>query len=164
MHPALQLLAPVALLFPAMAVVDLPRDVPAPADPAAVPMANQVSVTHRVTVRISTRPVPMPMEPMELDQQGGARFAERKMGKCLPIAEIAGIQPVSNDRLLFILRDDRLVSVQLEKGCQAREFYSGLILRRPEDGQLCVKRDELLSRSGASCRLSGLRQLVPMGN
>lgn len=164
MHPALQLLAPLALLFPAIAVVDVPREVPTPVDPAAVPIANQVSVTRRVTVRISTRPVPMPMEPMEIDPQGGARFSERKMGKCLPIAEIAGIQPVSNDRLLFILRDDRLVSVQLEKGCQAREFYSGLVVRRAEDGQLCVKRDELLSRTGASCRLSGLRQLVPTGN
>lgn len=164
MNPALQLLTPILLLFPAMAVVEVPREAVLPASPAAVPEQDQVSVNQRVTVRISTRPAPMPMDPAALDPERGSRFYERKMGKCLPLADIAGIQPVSDSRLLFILRDDRLVSVQLQKGCQAREFYSGLIVKRPEDGQLCVKRDALLSRSGASCQVSSFRQLVPIGN
>lgn len=166
MNPALYLLAPLALVFPTLAVVEAPRDLPPAPIPAVPPAAEQVSIEQRVTIRINPRPAPMPARPDFFDTETNRppRFIERKLGKCLAMAGVAGIQPVSSDKLLLIMRDDRLITAQLEKGCQAREFYSGLIVKRPEDGQICVQRDELMSRSGAKCQVTGFRQLVQISN
>ena len=73
---------------------------------------------------------------------------------------IVGVQYRDANRLVLYLRDRRMVSVTLEKSCKARDFYSGFYVARNNDGQLCVERDDILSRSGANCRLSEMRQLV----
>jgi hypothetical protein len=90
----------------------------------------------------------------------GESFAERRMGKCIPIGNIAGVQPNGGNDLILYLRDRRMVRAQLERECRARDFYSGFYLSRSSDGRLCVDRDVLQSRSGANCKLSELRQLV----
>ena len=172
MNPVMHILAPVALLLPALTAVEVPRESglpPAPrSQPQDAPVAQQVSVSQHVSIRITARPAPMLLEPamFEQDAKSGREpaFVERKIGKCLPINLIVGVQPVADDRLLLILRDERMVTAKLEKGCQAREFYSGFIVKRNADGEICVKRDALLSRSGASCQVVALRQLVPSGN
>jgi hypothetical protein len=161
MNPALHLLAPLALLFPALAVVELPTEPAAVPQSAAPPAAEQVSIEQRVTIRINPRPAPTRMGVPFMDE-ASPRFMERKLGKCVALSAIAGIQPASSDKLLLIMRDDRLVTAQLEKGCQAREFYSGLIVNRAADGQLCMQRDELKSRSGATCQVIGFRELIPL--
>ncbi|MEQ1499671.1 MAG: hypothetical protein ABL914_13525 [Novosphingobium sp.] len=167
MNPALHLLAPLALLFPALAVVEAPRDVVQPASPPVVALpAEQVSIEQRVTIRINPRPAPMPDGPDMFDRRADRepRFIERKFGKCVALAGIAGIQPATSNKLLLIMRDNRLITAQLEKGCQAREFYSGLIVKRAADGQLCVDRDALMSRSGANCQVVGFRQIVQVSD
>ncbi len=88
------------------------------------------------------------------------RFRERKVGKCVPVAAIVGVQIGGDDRLMLFMRDQRMIGASLEKACRARDFYSGFYLERNSDGQLCVDRDMIHSRSGASCSLSRLRQLV----
>ena len=87
-------------------------------------------------------------------------FAEVEHGVCVPVAAIAGVQPVEDDRLLLFLRDRRVLSAALERSCSARAFYSGFYIERSEDGQLCVSRDRLQSRSGASCQVDSLHRLV----
>lgn len=166
MHPALHLLAPMVLLFPALAVVELPTGPAQEPVPAASPTAEQVSIEQRVTIRINPRPAPMPIGSAMVDAAASRepRFMERKLGKCVSLGNIAGIQPVSGDKLLLIMRDDRLITAQLAKGCQAREFYSGLIINRAADGQMCVKRDELMSRSGAKCQVTNFKELVPLND
>ena len=159
----MQLLAPLALLFPAAIVAE--QQVPAERAPLPIAApAEQVSIEQRVTIRINPRPAPMPdvanFVAESADAGGEPRFVERKAGKCLPLGAIAGVQPMSDDRLLLILRDNRLFTARLAKGCQAREFYSGFIVKRTADGQICISRDELLSRSGASCQVRGFKQLV----
>jgi hypothetical protein len=57
-----------------------------------------------------------------------------------------------------------VVSASLERSCSARDYYSGFYIERNSDGQICVRRDSLLSRSGANCKLTRLRQLVDTGN
>ena len=167
MSPAAQLLAPLALLFPAAIAVEQQSSAERAPLPIAAP-AEQVSIEQRVTIRINPRPAPMPdvanFVAEGADARGDPRFVERKAGKCLPLGSIAGVQPLSDDRLLLILRDNRLFTARLEKGCQAREFYSGFIVKRNSDGQVCVSRDELLSRSGASCQVRGFKQLVGPGD
>lgn len=124
--------------------------------------ARQVRIEQRMTIRVSPRAQPI-MPNMLADLPGrevGPRFLERKMGKCLSVSGIAGVQPNGDNRLLLFLRDRRMVSAELERSCRARDFYSGFYLSRNNDGQLCVDRDMLLSRSGANCRLTRIRQLV----
>lgn len=124
--------------------------------------ANQVRIEQQMTIRISPRPQPVrPNMLMDLPgREVGPRFVERKMGKCLKASGIAGVQPDSGNRLLLFMRDQRIVSAQLERACRSRDFYSGFYLSRSNDGKLCIDRDTLLSRNGSNCRLTALRQLV----
>lgn len=164
MHPALHLLAPVVLVLPALAAVELPMGAMQPANPGVPPPAHQVSIEQGVTIRINPRPAPISMGPAMVDSAsyGEPRFMERRLGKCLALGNVAGIQPVSGDTLLLIMRGDRMITAQLSKGCQAREFYSGLIVKRAADGQMCTHRDEVMSRSGAKCQVTNFRELVPL--
>lgn len=125
---------------------------------------NQVRIEQRITIRISPRagppPAPFMMDLPERPNRPPPRMAERSIGRCLPIAGIAGVQVGRDNRLMAFMRDRRVVSLGLEKSCRAQDFYSGFYVERNSDGQLCVDRDRLQSRSGANCALTRLRQLV----
>ncbi|MFC4295678.1 hypothetical protein ACFO0A_11495 [Novosphingobium tardum] len=130
-------------------------------DGFSAPAQNQVRIEQRLVIRVApvapTRMRRLPDPPaFSIDDQ----YRERKVGRCVAVAGIAGVQIASDDRLLLFMRDQRLISAQLEKACSARDFYSGFYMERSEDGNLCVDRDMLQSRAGASCSLSRLRQLV----
>ncbi len=127
---------------------------------------DQVRIEQRMTIRISPRQAPVqPNMLVDLPQRPLAqRQTERDMGRCLPIAGIAGVQVSGAERLILYMRDRRVVSAALERSCSARDFYSGFYVERNSDGQICVKRDTLLSRSGANCKLSKFKQLVEAGN
>ena len=88
------------------------------------------------------------------------RFEERDKEKCVALQGIAGVQTGSGNRLVLYLRDQRMISVNLEKSCRARDFYSGFYVEKNKDGRLCVDRDKLQSRTGARCEVEAMRQLV----
>lgn len=165
MQTVAQILAPMLLLLPGLGPVEVPRDTPFPLAPLQPMSAEQVSIQQRVTIRINPRPAPMPLHPMMFDgepDRSGPRFIERKMGKCLEMNSISGVQPIDNSRLLLFLRDRRMVTARLEKGCQGREFYSGFIVSRNSDARICAGRDRLQSRSGMGCQVSSFRQVVQL--
>ncbi|MET0251588.1 MAG: hypothetical protein ABW203_05355 [Novosphingobium sp.] len=122
------------------------------------PRQQQVRVEQRVVIRIAPRAASREVL-AALPQVQPPRYRERKIGKCLPLSGIAGVRIGNDDRLLLYMRDRRLIGANLEKACRARDFYSGFYVERSGDGQICVDRDMLLSRSGASCSVSRLRQL-----
>ncbi|MEM8724690.1 MAG: hypothetical protein AAGE86_04120 [Pseudomonadota bacterium] len=125
-------------------------------------VVRQVRIERRVTVRIS------PARGQNANQllsrlpqrELNARYEERKTDKCLPVSSIAGVKTGSGNRLLLFLRDRRIITVNLEKACRARDFYSGFYVERNKDGKLCIKRDKLQSRTGAKCEVARMRQLV----
>lgn len=127
--------------------------------------AEQVSIEQRIIIRIAPRP---PMAPdsrvnlmADLPQRDATpRFKEKSMAKCVPAAGIAGVQIAPANRLMLYLRDNRLVTTTLEKGCNARDFYSGFYVQRSTDGMICSGRDKLQARNGANCKLGKLKQLV----
>ncbi len=166
MNPVLPLLAPLAVLLPGVAGVELAREAAGPAESVTQkaydpPPARQVSIEQRVTIRVAPRAPALPAAFDSLPANGvSPRFTEKKMGKCIPVGGIAGVQYRDASRLVLYLRDRRMVSITLEKGCRARDFYSGFYVARNNDGQLCVDRDEILSRAGANCTLSAMQQLV----
>ncbi len=125
---------------------------------------SQVRIERRVIIRIAPRrPIEngemlagLPRDPLP------PRFKEKGMAKCVPIREIGGAQVQADNRLLLFMRDRRMVSATLEKGCRARDFYSGFYVERGEDGLICSGRDVLQSRSGTKCELRKLHRLVPV--
>lgn len=168
MQPFAQILAPLVLLLPALNAVEAPRDQRVPVESIQPLDAEQVSIQQRVTIRVSPRPAPMSLDrafyDSGMDSGRSPRFIERNVGKCLGLDGIAGVQPLDNNRLLLIMRDRRMFTASLEKGCQGREFYSGFIVSRNSDAQICAKRDVLQSRSGMGCQVSGFKQLIPAGD
>ncbi|MEO6716057.1 MAG: hypothetical protein ABIM50_02255 [Novosphingobium sp.] len=127
---------------------------------------NQVRIEQRLTIRITPRAsAPQPNMFVELPTRAlSPRLVEREFGNCLSIAGIAGVEVSNTNRLILYMRDHRVLSAGLERACNARDYYSGFYVERNSDGQICVKRDSLLSRSGATCKLSRIKQLVVAGN
>lgn len=129
---------------------------------------NQVRIEQRMIIRIAPRlPGQMlgaPLASLQVQPQAPLqppRFYERKAPKCQPITEIAGVQLESDDRLLLVMRNRKLIGARLDKSCHARDFYSGFYIERNDDGQLCAGRDIIHSRAGANCAIIGMRELVP---
>jgi hypothetical protein len=192
MHPSLHLLAPLLVLLPAAPAVEqsplsehddavsirlvvASEKVSRPAgsqvlpmqrslDDARIDLPGQVSIEQRVTVRVAPRPMSLAPAMFEADGDvSGPRYIERKFGKCIPVGGITGVQAVSKRKLLLIMRDSRMFTAELEKGCQARDFYSGFLVAKSSDGMICKERDELRARSGATCQVSGFRQIIELG-
>ena len=140
--------------------------------------AQQVRIDEqRVIIRITPAPLTHDTRPSqdarpshdprrmlfpEFSDGAGPRLVERKMAQCLPVGGIAGVQPDGASRLILYMRDQRIVSAVLEKGCNARDYYSGFLVERTSDGMVCASRDKLLSRTGANCTLGRLRQLIEL--
>lgn len=182
MHSFAGLFAPLALLLPSAAASEQAALTPegeavqAPAgfDPAReqpfkifydsyrAPSQGQVRVTRRVVIRITSHPrsarenlsAELPRAPLS------AHLEERKMGDCISVGDIAAVDPGPENRLILYMRDRTLISAALDKQCSARQFYSGFYVERTDDGKLCVKRDKLQSRAGASCEVRRLSRLV----
>jgi hypothetical protein len=181
MNPAVHLLAPLLLLpvsgaadrnagearadyvvgnakLPAGAMVGT---LPSAQDSFRSDHANQVRIEERITIRIAPRGMRLDTNVMvPMQNRANPRLVQRKIGRCLAVAGIAGVQPNEGGELILYMRDRRVVSGMLERACRARDFYSGFYLARNGDGKLCVDRDMLLSRNGANCKLTQIRQLV----
>ena len=122
----------------------------------------QVRIERRVIIRIAPRSPSLPPDTLAALPQESfePRYVERKIGKCLPVKAIVGVQAERDNRLLLFLRDRRVIAASLEKSCRARDFYSGFYLEHTDDGMLCSGRDKLQSRAGANCALEKIRQVV----
>jgi len=180
MHSLFALAAPLALMLPLAAGEDAPafKAASAPQCQAAAQsqapqvnplsamrvqlIARQVRIEQRVVVRIAPASTAVRQNMLaELPQRAvSPRFEEAGKEKCVALEGIAGVQTGSGNRLVLFLRDRRMISVNLQKSCRARDFYSGFYVERRKDGRLCVDRDELQSRTGARCEVESMRRLV----
>ena len=141
---------------------DVPPPLPVLERARQVPPQNQVRIEQRVIIRIS------PSSPRQREDMPAASprpaseatLREVEHGDCVRIENIAGVQTTRDDRLLLFMRNRAVLSADLERTCNARAFYSGFYVERSEDGRLCVSRDRLQSRSGASCRIDALHRMV----
>ncbi len=184
MHSLFAFAAPLALMLPivaggnvadhdAVSAPSAPQCEAASAQEPALPInplsalrsgdtMRQIRIEQRVVVRIAPQP-PAARQSLfaELPQRAiSSRFEERKKEKCVALDGIAGVQTGSGNRLVLFLRDQRMISLNLEKACRARDFYSGFYVEKSKDGRLCVDRDKLQSRTGARCEVDTMRQLV----
>lgn len=122
---------------------------------------HQVRILERFSIRISPgAPIPPQMQ-FDLEQDHArSRIEERKIARCVNVGQIGAVQSTRDNRLVFYMRDQRIIIANLEKACRSREYYSGFYMARSADGQLCLDRDVLQSRSGASCKVRRWRELV----
>lgn len=136
-------------------------------DPARPDNANQVRIERRVIIRISPAAAGHIRQSFAPQDQRARpaprRLVERPHGNCIESEKIAAVT-TRGERLLMFLRDRQMVTAQLENGCTPRDFYQGFYMERSEDGKLCIRRDKLLSRSGAKCEVARLRRLVAVSD
>jgi hypothetical protein len=123
---------------------------------------RQVQIEQHLIIRITPgnpamlRDMPPPA-PTPLPE----RLRMRRMLPCVPVAGIAGVRPLANNRLLLFMRDHRLVGADLSRSCTARDFYLGFYVAPTADGQLCAGRDTIHSRAGTTCTITEVHELVP---
>lgn len=129
-------------------------------------VVQQVRIEQRVVVRISPHPVSNRQElaSQAFEREIASRYQEKRVGKCLPLESIAGVQTAGGNRIVLFLRDARMISVSLDKSCRSRDFYSGFYVERHQDGRLCIERDQLQARTGAKCDIERLRQLIEISD
>lgn len=168
----LLLLVPTAVLGEARLKAGMPVSgrLPEPFLGPREPVQHQVSIEQHIIIRITPLgpgangprgappPGPPPFTPLHRPKSRAAKAPE--IGTCVPASSIAGVEVTPKSRLLLYLRDQRIVTAQLEKGCSPDEFYSGFYVERTLDGQICSGRDRLHSRSGTVCRLTHFRQIA----
>ncbi len=132
-------------------------------DEAHIPAdAYQVRIRQRVVVRVSPAPPRARSQMMaELPRRPMRRsFAEVEHADCVDVSDIVGVQPSNDNRLLFFTEERQVLAAKLDSTCVARAFYAGFYVERSEDGKLCVARDLLQSRAGASCEVAEFSRLV----
>lgn len=127
-----------------------------------VPTQQQVRIESRVIFRVMPRSSSQRSNLVPNRQPSAQRtkIIERKIGKCIPLENISALRTGSGKNLILFTRDSKVLSLRLEKSCRARDFYSGFYVEKDEDGQLCIDRDKLRSRSGAQCEVKRMRQLI----
>lgn len=127
---------------------------------------NQVRIEQRVVIRIgpagplarTQMMADLPRRPLR------TRFEEEDHGSCIAAEDVIGVQPTNDNRLLFYTNGNQILAAALEDGCTARAFYSGFYIERSDDGRLCVSRDRLQSRAGASCAVTDFTRLVAVAD
>ncbi len=135
-------------------------------DPLAIlrerQVVQQVRIEQRVVVRISPHQLSNGQElaSRAFEREIASRYQEKRIGKCIALGGITGVQTGGGNRIVLFLRDARLISVSLANSCRSRDFYSGFYVEPHPDGRLCVERDQLQARTGAKCEIERLRQLV----
>ena len=123
---------------------------------------GQVRIERRIIVRIApssdaTRARLMAELPR---RQIPTAYEEADHGNCVAVADIVGVQPMQDDRLLLFTRDRNVLTATLERTCSARAFYAGFYVEGNADGRLCVARDHLHSRAGDNCQVASFHRLV----
>ncbi|GAA0276785.1 hypothetical protein GCM10009127_16930 [Alteraurantiacibacter aestuarii] len=127
---------------------------------------EQMRIRQRVIIRISpstpdTRERMLATLPRRASQDA---FEEVAHDDCVEIDDIAGVTATQDNRLLLFMRNRHVLAAALEDSCTARAFYSGFYVERSDDGRLCIGRDRLQSRAGASCEVAGLTRIVAAGD
>lgn len=88
-------------------------------------------------------------------------WKEKKGPKCVSMRDVAGMQTTHRDSIDLLTRQNQRLRAQLNRGCQAHDFYAGFYMEGNEDGRLCEGRDQIHARTGAKCEVSKFRLMVP---
>lgn len=119
-------------------------------DDAVQPRAvSRFTVQEQLIVRVPVHSRPHAFE-----------WEEHKGPKCIAASDIRGAKLSGPQQVDLMLRDRTRVRAKFDDDCPALDFYDGFYLK-PEDENLCVRRDFVSSRMGGSCRIEKFRRLTP---
>jgi hypothetical protein len=122
----------------------------------------QVRIEKRVIIRVPRQRSAISSALSDIARNSRpATYTQKKIGKCLPMNSILGVQRFGERYIDLVTRDRKQIRARLEKKCQARSFYSGFYMEKSSDGQICADRDILHSRTGSKCEIDRFRLLVP---
>ncbi len=122
----------------------------------------QVRIQKRVIIRVPRRRSVVSSALADITRRSGpTKYTQKKIGKCLPMNNILGVQRFGDRYLDLVTKDRKQIRARLEKKCQARSFYSGFYMEKSGDGRICAGRDILHSRTGSKCEIDRFRLLVP---
>lgn len=95
-------------------------------------------------------------------RQSPQRFewVESKGPKCVAASDIRGALLSGMDHIDLLMTDRQRMRVTFDDDCPALDFYGEFYLTT-EDHRVCVRRDSVRSRIGASCRIERFRKLKP---
>ncbi|GAB5483053.1 hypothetical protein [Sphingorhabdus sp. EL138] len=121
----------------------------------------QVRIEKRVIIRVPRRRARRSNPVADFSRRSApVTYKEQKIGKCLPMDNILGVQRFGERYLDLVTKDRQQIRARLKKKCQARSFYSGFYMEKSGDGKICVDRDILHSRTGTKCEIDKFRLLV----
>ncbi len=132
-------------------------------DAVRAPQQHQVRIERRVIIRISPAAPARRLQPLPEDTSATSAPTYREVPyeqDCIVIEAIEGARPAGGNRLLLYMANRDVLTARLEASCAASAFYQGFYVERGEDGRVCIARDRLLSRAGASCMIESLGQLT----
>ncbi len=138
-----------------------------PLEPSAAPYW-QVVIEEQIIIRVPAKRTPLtnfsapPAPRARLRDDPPVVWKEKKAPKCVAMRDIRGMQAVQRDSIDLITRQNQRLRAQLNRGCQALDFYAGFYMKGNKDGRLCEDRDEIHARSGARCEIDKFRLLVPV--
>lgn len=122
----------------------------------------QVRIQKRVIIRVPRRRSVISSALADITRRSEpTKYTQKKIGKCLPMNNILGVQRFGDRYLDLVTKDRKQIRARLEKKCQARSFYSGFYMEKSGDGRICAGRDILHSRTGSKCEIDRFRLLVP---
>ncbi|MEO6361210.1 MAG: hypothetical protein ABIO43_11660 [Sphingomicrobium sp.] len=110
---------------------------------------SQVTIQEQLIVRVPVQSRPQRFE-----------WEEHKGPKCIATSDIRGAKLSGPQQVDLMLRDHSRIRAKFDDDCPALDFYEGFYLK-PEDENLCAKRDSVRSRMGGSCRIEKFRRLTP---
>ena len=123
--------------------------------------ARQVRIRQQIMVRVSPRRTSSRELVADWRTLLPRRYQQRKIGNCIKAKDILAVQTASSRDLVLHMADRRIIRAQLDKSCNARDYYLGFYIEPTDDGDLCINRDVLKARNGAACKIGAIRQLVP---
>ncbi|WP_309662942.1 hypothetical protein [Sphingomonas sp.] len=87
-------------------------------------------------------------------------WVESKGPKCVAVSDIRGALLSGMNHVDLVMADNQRIRATFDDDCPALDFYGNFYLSTP-DHRVCVRRDSIRSRIGASCRIEGFRKLKP---
>lgn len=116
---------------------------------ASAPAIKQIILFRATVIRL---------RPVVVDTSS---WHERSGPRCIPLARIGGATLGRPDSVDLAMIEGSAVRAELDKDCPPLDVRWGLYVQPAADRLLCAHRDILRSRSGESCQVTRLRQLVP---
>ncbi len=115
------------------------------------------TVEQRIIIRIPTRRTLRPRR----RAPSGIVWRERETNSCQPVSAIARARFTRPGVVDLLTHDRRLIRARLDSECVTLGYYSAFYMVPGEDGQICASRDNIVSRAGNECAISGFHILEP---